>query len=952
MKIGIFSSDEKLIANEFFNDGRLIFFCFLFFVIGLFNYSWAQTTQFQYLSGRDKDHTIKWDFYCTQGRKSGKWTTISVPSCWELQGFGTYHYGLYEPFDSLKNEKGIYKYDFRVPSKWKNKRVFIVFGGVATDTKVEINNKSAGPIHQGAFYQFKYDISRLINYGSINTLKVTVSKISSNHSVNMAERRADYWVFGGIYRPVYLEAYPKSFIKRVAINAKANGDFGINAFLSNVKRGDQIEADIIDSKGKTVGSISSPKLKKGQQEATLSAKINNPGTWSPEYPNLYHVLVLLKRRKRAIYKTKQKFGFRTIEIRKGKGLFLNGHRIMLKGVCRHSFWPSSGWTTSKEISIHDVNLIKDMNMNAVRTAHSPPDISFLNACDSLGLLVLDELGGWQASYDTELGKKLVKDFVTRDVNHPSIIFWDNGNEGGWNTNLDNQFDQYDPQNRTVTHPGTPYPPDVHFNGIIDHHYQTYAQVKKELSEDYLYFPTEFLHGLYAGGAGSDLYDYWKLMRSSSVSGGGFLWDLTDEGVLRTDEGDHIDVEGNKAPDGIVGPYRHEKEGSYYAIKEIWSPVQIAKPDLNARFNGSLTVQNRFYFTNLDQCTFTWELVDYPGLSTNLSGYHVVTSGSIKAPNVPPQQNGQLRFSLPANWKKHDALFIEATDPHGREIYKWTWMISQPRKIRMNNVSLNITKKADIVKKPNYVLLKGGGTHILISKITGNIESIIHDNLPISLKDGPRVVGDSSNVLSSIKSYASGDQKIVEAYYNGDNKWVKYTMYGNGWLKINYRFKSTAGPHKYLGITFNYPGNKVNGIRWLGKGPYRVWKNRTAGPTYSVWNKQYNNTRTGQGWNYPEFKGYYANFYWAMINTSEQPITVLTDNRDLFLRLLTPSFGVNPRHTKVNFPSGDISFLEAINAIGTKFHRASELGPSGQPITIQPDAKPYSGTLYFYFGKPD
>ena len=216
-------------------------------------------------------------------------------------------------------------------------------------------------------------------------------------------------------------------------------------------------------------------------------------------------------------------------------------------------------------------------MNAVRMSHYPPDEHFLDACDELGLYVLDELAGWQKPpYDTEIGKKLVREMVTRDVCHPCILFWDNGNEGGWNRELDNQFALYDPQNRTVLHPWEK------FNGVDTAHYRNYETTRKKLSDSTLFMPTEFLHGLYDGGLGAGLDDYWKLMYASPVGAGGFLWALLDEGVVRTDKNGQIDVAGNQAPDGIVGPYR-QKEASFYTVKEIWSPVHIELGDTAARF---------------------------------------------------------------------------------------------------------------------------------------------------------------------------------------------------------------------------------------------------------------------------------------------------------------------------------------------------------------------------------
>jgi len=163
----------------------------------------GQETETLYLSGKGKDDPVRWEFYCSAGRNSGRWTTIGVPSNWELQGFGTYNYGR----DRKKAaEQGKYRYRFELPERWKDKTIHIVFEGVMTDTRVWINGNSAGPEHQGGFYRFKYDITEHVKFGDENLLEVTVSKVSSDKSVEAAERQADYWVFGGIYRPVLSNA--------------------------------------------------------------------------------------------------------------------------------------------------------------------------------------------------------------------------------------------------------------------------------------------------------------------------------------------------------------------------------------------------------------------------------------------------------------------------------------------------------------------------------------------------------------------------------------------------------------------------------------------------------------------------------------------------------------------------------------------------------------------------
>src|SRR6187549_1060406 len=177
---------------------KILFIAVLFFISQQLH---AQTKEIKYLSGTDSKNTVAWDFYCTGGRNSGVWTKIQVPSQWEQQGFGAYNYGRdYKTYGKnfrFADEQGFYKTKFNIPANWKGKKIYIVFEGSMTDTEVRVNKKAAGPKHQGAFYEFKYDITNLVQAGS-NELDVKVSKMSADESVNNAERLADYWVFGGI----------------------------------------------------------------------------------------------------------------------------------------------------------------------------------------------------------------------------------------------------------------------------------------------------------------------------------------------------------------------------------------------------------------------------------------------------------------------------------------------------------------------------------------------------------------------------------------------------------------------------------------------------------------------------------------------------------------------------------------------------------------------------------
>ena len=413
----------------------------------------AQPTEIQMLSGHGKDDGVPWKFLCTSGANSGFWTNLPVPSQWDVKGFGEVHYQK-DPTNAW-DEKGLYEHDFSVPQNWSDKRVFLVFDGVMTDTDAKLNGQSVGPMHQGGFYRFKYEVTSLVKFGATNLLEVAVAKHSANKSINSAERNADYWVFGGIFRPVYLEAVPPQFIQRVAIDAKADGIFSAQVFLDGITNALAVEAQIQTLAGQNIGEPFSGEIIFGGERPDISklkTQIATPKLWTAETPNLYRVKISLKQDGKTIHEILQRFGFRTMEVRDGDGLYVNGRKIILRGINRHSFWPESGRTLSEAVQLLDINAMKDANMNAVRMSHYPPDEQFLDLCDELGLYILDELAGWHHFYDDEVGPKLVHEMVVRDVNHPCILFWDNGNEGGFNTNLDKIFGELDPQKRRVLHP--------------------------------------------------------------------------------------------------------------------------------------------------------------------------------------------------------------------------------------------------------------------------------------------------------------------------------------------------------------------------------------------------------------------------------------------------------------------------------------------------------------------
>lgn len=770
----------------------------------------AQQTEVQYLSGTDAKHTVTWDFWCSEGMNSGKWSSIEVPSCWEQQGFGGYTYGRYYIYKERESEKqydayrehdfhdeyGIYRHNFRVPKTWKDKQVRIVFEGVMTDAEVKVNGEPAGPVHQGSFYRFSYDITDLLRFGAKNQLEVTVKKQSDDKSVNAAERRADWWLFGGIYRPVYLEA-------------------------------------------------------------------------------------------------------------------------KLKGTNRHCFDPETGRSVSRELDLKDARLIKQMNMNAVRS-HYPPDKHFLQLCDSLGLLYVYELAGWQNSYSDSIAARLLPEMIARDVNHPCIFLWGNGNEGGWNTTVDDRFADYDPQQRHVIHPW------ANFNGLDTRHYPNGEDnvYRMERGQN-VFMMTEFVHGLYDRGQGAGLEGLWAKFRTSPLFAGGFTWAYVDEALHRTDTG-QMDTYGPNAPDGIVSADR-QPEGSFYTVREVWSPIQITPMRVTGSFDGAFRVTNEYLFSRLDEACMKWRVWKTP-LSPEVPV--CLAEGDVQLPAIAPGETGTARFTLPEGFRQADMLELEAYNAAGDTVCTWTYPIRNAHAYFEAYQRTVSTMPVHYQLDEDSVMLEAGEVRATFSRTDGMLLSLTRNGQLIPLSRGPLPVGMKAEVSSSAVRM-QGDTAVFTVKYTGGTDSIVWRMTPSGLLGMDALILNRRGAFYdkdvyNLGFTFSYPERAVKGMQWLGHGPYRVWKNRIRGTRHGIWQKAYNNTVTGEYYIpivYPEFKGYHAGIYWATLqNPDGLSLHIYSETDGLFLHIFTPeeqrdreSRGLSVKQ----YPAGDLSFLLDIPAVNSQ-----------------------------------
>lgn len=926
-------------------------FLLLFLMILFTKNTNAQTKVF--LSGQDASSAVDWEFKISDGRNSGFWTTIPVPSNWETEGFGYYMYGM-DKMEGRKLPIGNYRHSFNF-YPIKNKRYFIVFQGSMTDTKVSLNGKDVG-LHQGGFTEFKFEITDFLKEGN-NNLEVEVNSSSTNESIVAAERFADYWMFSGIFRPVFIQEVANEFIEHVAIDAKMTGDFDMWVYTKGVKTATKISVQLFDKEHQKVGKPFSTKV--SGDKTSLTSSFKDIQLWSHEFPNLYSVEIELKNKNEVVHSYNQKFGFRTFEVRDHDGYYLNGKRILLKGASMHCFRPETGRTLSEKDMEENVSLMQDLNFNCVRASHYPADAKFLDLCDKLGLLVMVETTGWYRPLETKIGSKLVKEMVVRDVNHPSVILWSNGNHMAHNPKLDAVFMEWDIQKRR------PLKNEAKSNDIFANYkpgwdivnttyYPNFESINKNLFEEkHIYMPNETLHALYDGGGAANLKTYWDLFEKSKVGGGIMIWALFDEGLMRTDMGYVADNQGNKASDGIVGPHG-EKEGSYYAVREIWSPVVIEKNAIDEGFNGQFEVQNKFTFANLNQCDIRWKLINYANPDGTVNGHRTLLSGNVNT-DVLAGTKGNLNINLPENYINYDALAIEVYDPKGLLVYdKRIPIITSKRPV------FRATMEADFEQdNVDKFTLTRNKIKLKFDENSGILLSVLDDDKVTNIKNFPFLTFETvdknlvNNVSQSSKATIrkEGKQWIIETKDSKGFDYIKWTVKSTGEIMVDYAYTLAKGEYNYAGIGMEVAASDVLRKRYLGEGPARIWKNRTQGGTLDVYAVDKLVNIPGEVYNQPEFEGCFAPWNWAVFYLKNNLNIGFHNKTNVVLGVLNPINGHDPKFASWSYPNIEgLFFFDYISAVGSKWKAATEFGPDAQPNLINEQVKG-SVSMFINWNKP-
>ena len=599
------------------------------------------------------------------------WDEIPVPANWQTQGYGIPIYtNVRYPFPANppriphdNNPVGSYRTVFSVPVAWRGSEVTLHFGGVESAFYVWLNGQMVG-YSQGSYTPAEFDITPLLQAGP-NTLAVEVYRWCDGSYLE----DQDMWRLSGIFRSVHLMAAPRQHIRDFGIVADLDEQYrdarmAITAKVKNAgveaARDLRLNAHLLNLRGEPVGdgplaSHTIATLGADEEVAViLNAPVSNPAKWTAETPNLYVVaLELLDAKGESLMATRTRFGFRKIELRDGQFL-VNGQPVLLKGANRHEHDPDHGRAVPYTRMLEDIRIMKQFNMNTVRTSHYPNQPVWYELCDEYGLYVIDEANIESHGMGYDLNRTLgnrpiwekahvdrVVSMVERDKNHPSIVMWSLGNEAGGGVNFVAAAQAI--RDLDLTRP-------IHYermNSVADVDSVMYPSVDWLASQGRSnsskpFFVCEYAHAM--GNAPGNLQEYWDVIEAHQRLIGACVWDFVDQGLRKTDDhgrefwaygGDYGDQpnDNNFCINGLILPDR-ELTPKLWEVKKVYQYVGFEDVDASA---GRVRIRNKFFHTRLDHYEGRWSL--------SREGFEL-QSGAFEVPPLAPGESAILTIPLP------------------------------------------------------------------------------------------------------------------------------------------------------------------------------------------------------------------------------------------------------------------------------------------------------------------
>lgn len=755
-----------------------------------------------------KDHDkAPRDFYSLKYDDS-QWTDFPVPGILELNGYGDAIYSnngypwrtQFRPEPPFVEERNNYTGSYRkmvtVPADWKGERIYLHVGSATSNLMVWVNGKFVG-YSEDSKVSAEFDLTKYLTPGKENLIAMQVMRWCDGSYLE----DQDFWRFTGIAREVYLYARPQAhiadlFITPDLVNNYQDGTLEVKLNAVGAK-GETVMFSLKDKEGKEVAAQTAKVG--GNGEVKVNFNVKNPLKWTAETPNLYTLYTTLMDGKQVAEVVPQRVGFRKVEIKNAQVL-VNGQPVLFKGANRHELDPVTGYVVSMDRMLEDIRVMKELNINAVRTCHYPNDPRWYELCDIYGIYMVAEAN--IESHGMGYGDKTLAKEPTYEKahlernesnikiykNHPSIIFWSVGNEAGYGPNFEKAYDlvkAYDPSRPCQYE-------QAGQNGKTDIFcpmYYDYGGCEWYAKGDNprLLIQCEYAHAM--GNSMGGFKEYWDMVRKYPKYQGGFIWDFVDQGLrVKNKQGKTIYAYGgdfgryptsdhNFNCNGIINPDRkpnpHANEVRYY-YQNIWATAK----DLKA---GEVEVYNENFFKSLDDVELQWTLE---------SEGKVLANGR-SALDIPAQQKRVVKldgYSLPADVKGEVVLnldfVLKKADPMldaGYAVAREQFVVNPYTFPTMESVLAVTsgkydTRKVEKEEKVAWVTLSAGNTSVTFNHWNGWIDYLDVDGKPM-LEEGYAITPDFWRAPTD-NDYGAGTQRKLHAWKNPEMKMKSFKVVEN------------------------------------------------------------------------------------------------------------------------------------------------------------------------------
>ena len=823
------------------------------------------------------------DFFQKNFDVSG-WDDIDVPSNWELRGYGYPFYvgsgyGIKRnpPLIAVENSPvGSYKRTFTIPANWNKKQIILYFGSVASSFYVWVNGVKVG-YSQDSKTPSEFDITPYVKTGE-NEIAVQVFKFSDGYYLE----DQDFWRFAGIQRDVYVYAredvHVRDFEVVTALDDEyKDADFNLYVELGKASKGKIKDADVTvnlkDKQGKSLYK-EHKRWSTGDVELHFKNHIEEPLLWSAEHPNLYRMEITLRAKGEPAQYIVRNIGFRKSEIKHAQ-LLVNGKPIYIKGVNRHEHDAINGHVVDEASMIRDIQLMKEHNINCVRTSHYPCDPRWYELCDLYGMYVVDEANIESHGMGYDADKCLANQpewegafidrterMFERDKNSACIILWSLGNETGEGCNFATTYKWIHANDRSQR--------PVHSeDGIKGPNTDVFCPMYKKLDvllNHSLYLPDkplilcEYAHAM--GNSVGNLQDYWDIIEKYPSLQGGHIWDWVDQGILAKNEAGekYWAYGGDLAPKGTPSTANFCMNGLIAAdrtlkphIHEVKKVYQNITFDVRDYHSGLVELNNKYFFTNLDEFDFTWRLE---------GNGDVLATGKIENVSLAPQTKGIFTTQFPeinvqpgteyfvnfyATTKKEAGLLKAGTELASGQVALPFFKASTPA---VSSQSINVSE-AD-----NLLVLSAGEVSVGFDKTSGalcsfkqNQKEYVKEALrpnfwrPVTDND----MGNRMNRTLRVWREAGANAKLVnmEQHKQGSDAYevvstyklpvdesdfiVKYVFSNEGNVDVNCTFipaNDTLPFMPRVGITITL-NKEYDQMEWLGRGPHENYCDRNT-----------------------------------------------------------------------------------------------------------------------------